>query len=421
MKPFNSLAVLLGATALVASGIGIGWQLALQQIPPASPEQMPASPEPVKPAQKVLYWYDPMMPQQHFDKPGKSPFMDMALIPKYAETTHTNGISIDPLRTENIGMRLATVSRLAVARQLEVSGLIGFNDRDVAVVQTRSPGFVERVWPLAAGDLVNAGQPLVELLLPEWASAQQELLAVRELGEPDLLTAARQRLRLLGMPDNLIQHLELSGVVEYRYTITAPISGVIQSLDVRNGMSVMNAQTLVRINGLNKVWLEAAVAEAQAETLSIGDLAEVHLTAYPEQGMTGKISTILPMLHENSRSVRVRIELDNQQHKLRPGMSAQIRLSSHGADTGLAVPSEALIRTGKRTLVMLADDAGRYTPQEVHIGHEVGNFTVISAGLEEGQQVVASGQFLLDSEASLSGITAEPAHQQHQHQMEENP
>ena len=402
-KRQQSILLVVSATGLVLLGIGIG---RLTMSPAPRVEATPTNAAAATPVRKILYWYDPMMPQQHFDQPGKSPFMDMELIPKYAEQNMTAGISIDPARTENIGMRLATVTRLAVDQQIDVSGLIAFNDRDVAVVQTRSGGFVERVWPLAAGDIIAAGQALAEILLPEWAAAQQELLAVRELQDKALLAAARQRLRLLGMTDGLIERLEQSGTVTNRYTIKAPIGGVIQSLDVRNGMSVTNGQTLMRINGLNSVWLEAAVAEAQAETLKIGDQALIHFGAYPEQTYSGKISAILPMLQESSRSIRVRIELKNPQHKLRPGMSAQVRLSSHTNSPALAVPSEALIRTGKRTIVILADNAGRFMPQEIRIGHEIGNLTVVSAGLTEGQQVVASGQFLLDSEASLSGISA---------------
>jgi Cu(I)/Ag(I) efflux system membrane fusion protein len=194
--------------------------------------------------------------------------------------------------------------------------------------------------------------------------------------------------------------------VQSRYTISAPIAGVIQDLEVRNGMTVMNGQTMARINGLSSVWLEVAVPEAQADAVKVGNLAQVRLSAFPEQAIEGKVATILPMLNENSRSIKVRIELKNPQQQLRPGLSAQITLNSATTESGLAVPTEALIRTGKRTLVMLAGEQGRFTPKEISTGHEIGDQTLITDGLEEGQQVVSSGQFLIDSEASLNGIEA---------------
>lgn len=414
--------VLLGffACVLLAAGIGLGYWLAghfqLQFPPkPASVLQTDSKPHNTEPT--VLYWYDPMMPQQHFDKPGKSPYMDMELLPKYAETRPDNAsLKIDPLLSENIGVRLASVTRIPISHEITVSGLVRFNDRDVAIVQTRSSGFVERVWPLAAGDLVKAGQPLAEILQPEWAAAQQELLAVKNLDDHALLIAARERLHLLGMPENLIRQLEHSGVVQSRITISSPINGVIQSLEVRNGMSLMNAQTLARINGLSSVWLEAAIPEILGDSLAIGNTAKISFAAYPGQSFQGHIAVILPELNETSRSIRVRIELNNPGQQLRPGMTAQITLNTADKGMGLAIPTEAVIRTGKRSLVILAGEAGRYTPQEISIAHEIGDKTLVSAGLEEGQQIVASGQFLIDSEASLNGIEAQTTAPGHQHE-----
>jgi Cu(I)/Ag(I) efflux system membrane fusion protein len=413
----NPAMLLLMICCLLAMGGMLGWWLAMRSNHTAAHQQT----MPVVAERKVLYWYDPMMPQQHFDQPGKSPFMDMQLIAKYADEEQTSALSIDPLRSENIGVRLATVSRIPLSRQIDVSGLIAFNDRDVAILQSRSGGFVERVWPLAAGDVVKAGQPIVEILQPEWAAAQQEWLAVRTLNDKALQTAARERLQLLGMPESLIRHLETSGAVQTRYTVSAPIAGVIQALEVRNGMTLPSGQTLARINGLASVWLEVAVPEAQITTLGIGDSAEVRLSAFPERSIEGKVAAILPMLNETSRSVRVRVELKNPRLQLRPGMTAQVRLSSTNAGTGLAVPTEALIRTGKRTLVMLAREKGRFSPQEIWIDQEIGAQTIVTAGLEEGQQVVSSGLFLIDSEASLNGIEAHSLATENPPAMENTP
>jgi Cu(I)/Ag(I) efflux system membrane fusion protein len=403
--------VLVAATVLLVLGaIGGGWWTKHKAAAVSPAMDKGTQGATAKQAEaKVLYWYDPMVPQQHFDKPGKSPFMDMELVPKYADAGGgTAGVKIDPVVAQNLGVRLAAVTRVPLAEHVDVSGILGFNERDIGVVQNRSGGFVEHVWPLAAGDVVRAGQPLAELLVPEWAAAQHEMLAIRSSGDAALLAAARDRLRLLGMPERAIESLEKKGVVQSRYTVYAPIGGVIQSLDVRTGMTVADGQTLARINGLSTVWIEAAVPEALAGLVGVGTRATVSL-AGGQAPIEGRVSDIVPMLQDASRSLRVRIELPNRDGKLRPGMSAQVSLKSESHATALAVPTEAVIRTGKRALVMVASGQGRFMPVEVSLGREIGEQTVIAAGLDEGQQVVASGQFLIDSEANLSGVAAQTA------------
>ncbi|NVZ58342.1 efflux RND transporter periplasmic adaptor subunit [Pseudomonas edaphica] len=386
--------------ALVLLGLGAGYGLA-QFHSVAS-----VAPKDDKPA---LYWYDPMYPQQKFDKPGKSPFMDMQLVPRYAEGTaaaDTPAVQIDPRQTQNIGVRLASVSRGVLTSTLELSGILAFNDRDVAVVQARAAGFVERVYARASGDVLKAGAPLADLLIPEWAPAQEEFLSLRHSGDSGLIAAARQRLRLSGMPTGLIQQMERSGRVQSVLTVTSPLSGALQSLEVREGMTLAAGQTLARINGLDQVWLQVAVPEAQGSTLAVGQTVQSRFVGLPGKTVDGTISAILPATAMDSRTVQVRVELPNPDGNLRPGMTAQVRLAQTSGQAVLQVPSEALIRTGKRVLVMLAEEGGRYRPVEVEVGVENQDQTVILGGLQEGQQVVASGQFLLDSEASLSGITA---------------
>ena len=405
------LILLLGGIALLALGAGGGWWWAGRTTTHEQPASVPSTPQSER---KVLYWYDPMAPQQHFDKPGESPFMDMELVLKYAdEAGDAAGVKIDPAVTQNLGVRLAKVERIPLATQVEATGLIGFNERDVAVVQSRTGGFVERVWPLAPGDVVKAGQPLVELLVPEWAAAQHELLAIRSAGDAALLEAARDRLRLLGMPETLIRDVEQNGKPRPRYTVSLPRGGLLESIEVRAGMTLAPGQTLARVNGLATVWLEVAVPEIYAAAVHPGDSAEAQLAGFAGQPITGRVTAILPALNEASRSLRVRVELPNRDGRLRPGLSAQVRLTTAASGTALAVPTEAVIRTGKRALVMVADGQGRFTPVEVSLGREIGDRTIIASGLSEGEQVVASGQFLIDSEASLGGIMARSEHKTH--------
>ena len=359
---------------------------------------------------QVLYYYDPMAPAQHFDKPGKSPFMDMQLVPKYADEggkAGTAGVAIDPTAQQNLGIRVVAAQMGSLATTLDVTGTIDFNQRDVAIVQARSGGFVQRVYARAPGDVVRAGAPIADLLLPEWGGAQTEFLSVRRLGKPDLTAAARQRLRLMGMSDGLIASVERSGRPNGVVTITTPISGVIQTLDARAGVTLGMGQTLAQVSGLGTVWLNAAVPEARAGDVRIGQNASATLASFPGESFAGRVIAILPTAQADSRTLTVRIELPNRGGRLRPGMFASVAFGGD-AKPALLVPSEAVIRTGKRTLVMLAAGDGRYHPAEVRIGRDAGGQTEILAGLSPGEKVVASGQFLIDSEASLSGIEARP-------------
>ncbi|BCX68655.1 efflux RND transporter periplasmic adaptor subunit [Pseudomonas izuensis] len=359
---------------------------------------------------KVLYWYDPMVPQQKFDKPGKSPFMEMELVPRYADgAAEPATVQIDPGMTQNIGLRLATVTRGPWVSSLDAAGVLAFNERDVAQIQARTAGFVERVYARAPDDVLKAGAPLADILVPEWAAAQEEFLALKRMGDAGLLAAARQRLRLTGMPRDLIAQVERSGKVQLTQTLTTPIAGTLQTLNVRAGMTLAAGETLARINGLATVWLMVAVPEAVAGSIRLGQTVEARLATVPDAVLQGTISAILPQTNADSRTLSVRVELPNPDGRLRPGLTAQVRLNSGAGQNVLQVPSEALIRTGKRVLVMLAEGGGRYRPVEVQAGVENAGQTVVLKGLQEGQQVVTSGQFLLDSEASLKGIVAQPA------------
>lgn len=397
--------ILIGAGLGLALAIALGFGLGRFTAEPAAPPSPNA-----ESGRKVLYWYDPMVPAQHFDRPGKSPFMDMQLQPKYADEAAAGGeagVRIDPAKVQNLGVRLAAAERGALPGGVTATGMIDFNERDVAIVQARAGGFVQRVYGSAPGDVVAGGAPLADLLVPEWAGAQGEFLAVRRTGDPALIAAARQRLQLLGMPPSVIAAVERSGSVRNTATVTTPVGGVIKTLSVRSGMTVAAGQTLAEVNGLGVVWLNAAVPEAMAGEVRPGQAATATLAAYPGQTFTGRVTAILPQAQVESRTLTVRIELPNPGGRLRPGMFAAVQFG--GVSTpALLVPSEAVIRTGRRTLVMVAGPGGLFAPAEVRTGREAGGRTEILAGLAEGEKVVASGQFLLDSEASLSGVQARP-------------
>ena len=367
---------------------------------------------------KVLYWYDPMVPTQKFDHPGKSPFMDMQLVPRYAGDGSAAGaadsserMTLPRAATQSLGLRLATVASLPLADGIDAVGSVQLNERDVSIVQARTSGFVQSVVAHAVGDVVAAGSPMAEVLNPEWAGAQQEYLALRRIGDAELTQAGRQRLVLLGMPEALIVRVEQGGKALPLTTIRAPRAGVISELGLRQGMTLASGMTLARINGLQSVWLELAVPEAQGAGLAIGQRV---LATFPalagsaeaSSGATasGHITAILSETNRDTRTLRVRVELPNPGQRLRAGMSAQAHLQG-AARTVLAVPLDAVIRTGKRTLVYLAPGGGQFQALAVQTGIERDGMIEIRHGLRAGQQIVVSGQFLLDSEASLRGLT----------------
>jgi Cu(I)/Ag(I) efflux system membrane fusion protein len=225
---------------------------------------------------------------------------------------------------------------------------------------------------------------------------------------PALIRAARERLALLGMPASLIASVETTGRARNIVTVSTPTGGVIKTLTVRNGMSVAAGETLAEVDGLSRVWLNAAVPEAMTGQLRLGQTASATLAAYPGETFTGRVAAILPQAEAASRTLTVRVELPNPHGRLRPGMFAAVQFAG-SLQPALLAPSEALIRTGTRTLVMVSQPGGRYVPAAVTSRREAQGQTEILSGLSEGEQIVASGQFLLDSEASLSGVQLRPA------------
>src|SRR4051812_11258180 len=354
---------------------------------------------------RILYWHDPMAPGQKFDKPGKSPFMDMQLVPVYADEAGAEGtVRIDPRMQQNLGMRLAQVRKGALAPTLEAVGTVGYNERDVALVQARANGFVERLYVRATLDPVRKGQPLAELYVPDWVAAQEEYLsAMRMAGTrlEGLIEGARQRMRLAGMSDEQIKTVESTGKVQARITLHAPIAGVVSDLAAREGMTVMSGAPLFRINGLGTVWVNAEVRESEAGAVRVGNTVEARTTALPGKVFKGKVNAILPEVTASTRTLKARVELANPGGELKPGMFAGVNFTPAARKDVLVVPSEAVIQTGKRSVVVVAKEDGKFESVDVETGIEAGGQTEIRNGLEAGQKVVVSGQFLIDSEASL--------------------
>jgi Cu(I)/Ag(I) efflux system membrane fusion protein len=360
---------------------------------------------------KVLYWHDPMVPGQRFDKPGKSPFMDMQLVPVYAEGDADAGIvAISPRVQQSLGVRTAEVRPGVLTAAIEAVGSAAYNERDIVVVQARSNGFVEKLYVRAPLDPVRQGQPLVELYVPDWVAAQEEYLSAKRIGgQPNakglegLADAAKQRMRLAGMSDDQIRRVETTGSVQSRTTLTAPIGGIVAELAAREGMTVMAGAPLFRINGLSTIWVNAEMPESMAAQVRPGTPVEARAPALPGTVFKGKVSAILPEVNPATRTIKARVELANPGGRLVPGMFASVNFAPAARAEMLLVPSEAVIRTGKRNVVIVAQGEGKFASVDVEIGLDNNGQTEIRKGLEAGQKVVVSGQFLVDSEASLRG------------------
>jgi Cu(I)/Ag(I) efflux system membrane fusion protein len=368
---------------------------------------------------RILYYHDPMVPGKQFSTPGKSPFMDMMMVPAYAGSASADdsSIRVSSRIRQNIGLRTAPVTEGALATQVSAVGAIAYNERDQVIVQARAQGYVEKLHVRATLDRVVKGQPLVDLYVPDWVAAQEEFLAVRRMQGADLaplLEGARARMRQAGMDETQIRLVETSGQVQSWLTLVAPIAGVVTELAVREGMTVAPGATLVRINGLDTVWAEAAVPESQVALLHPGDPVNAESPALPGTVFTGRVQALLPQVSAATRTFKARVELANADGRLVPGMFVEMYFKDSSGRQSLLVPTEAIIQTDKRAVVMLAEDDGNFRPVAVEPGREADGQTEIRRGLQAGQRVVVSGQFLIDSEASLrgleAGVNSEPEH-----------
>ena len=359
---------------------------------------------------KILYYHDPMVPANKFETPGRSPYMDMMLSPVYAGGDGDDAtVTVSPRIEQNLGLRTAPVVEVTLSPKLSAVGSVAFNERDQAIVQARATGFVEHPYVRATLDPVRKGQPLADLYVPDWVAAQEEFLAVRRMQGTDLaplLDAARERMRQAGMTEDQIRYVESRGQVQARITLAAPISGVVVELAAREGMTVMAGATLFRINGLGTVWVNAEVPESQARLLRPGAKVQAMSPALPEATFEGRVQAILPEVNPATRTLKARMELANPGERLAPGMFVTMQFTDPRPQKSVTVPTDAVIQTGERSLVMLVEDNGRFRPVEVQTGIESGGQTEIKRGLKAGQRVVVSSQFLLDSEASLHGLEA---------------
>ena len=392
-------AAVLAAAALVAAGYLGGRHVGSSAPSTQAPAVAPGA------QRQVLYWYDPMVPQQHFDKPGLSP-MGMQMVPRYADQGPSDQavVRIDPVTVQNLGVRTAPVERRVLASVIEVPGTVTWDERRAITVSARVDAVVTRLDVRAPYTRVAAGEPLADLLAPQWNSALAEYAALQQAQSTEgkaLLAAARERLHVLGLTDADIRAARRNG--QAAITVHAPQAGIVTALAVREGQRVSAGQTLMTLNGLDTVWVDAALPQAAVAAVQAGTPVTVGTDALPGRRFHGKVETLLDELDTATRTQRARIVLDNPDGALTPGMFATVRLQPASGTPLPVVPDEALIATGEQTRVIVTEGEGRFRPVAVRTGRSADGYTAIRDGLQGDERVVVSGQFLIDSEASLSG------------------
>ncbi|MDN7176728.1 efflux RND transporter periplasmic adaptor subunit [Caballeronia sp. SEWSISQ10-4 2] len=405
----RAVASVFVAAALLGAGYVIGTHRSATDAPvtaaAAATSSAPGDKVDPKTGRKVLYWHDPMVPNQHFDKPGKSPFMNMQLEPVFADEGGSSGIRVDSGLQQNLGIRYATVRRQDTAEGFDVVGSTQFDESTADVVQSRVTGYIDHLYTSAPMQRVAKGAPIASLFVPDWLAPQEEYLALKRGGMDDgLLEGARARMRAMSIPDGLIASLDRAGKAQTHVTLFAQETGVLTELNVRDGAMVSPGQTLAKVAGLSKLWLVVEIPESLALQVRPGMLVDATFAGDPSQHFSGHIREILPGISTSSRTLQARLEIDNAGLKLTPGMLLRAHISGAKPVSRLLVPSEAVITTGKRSIVIVKNSDGRLQPVAITVGNDAGDDTEVTSGLTEGQQVVASGQFLIDSEASLKSV-----------------
>lgn len=371
-------------------------------------EKTPAPEARPKTSRKILHWVAPMDPTYIRDEPGKSP-MGMDLVPVYADEGGAATVKVDPVMVQNMGVRIALVRQAPIYRTVRTLGEVTVAEDRLGVVNPRYSGWIETIHVDETGVFVRKGDPLFDVYAPEVVAASEELVvALRTSGSASALAkSARRRLEFLGLSDAQIDRIGRTRQVKTTFTETAPRSGYVIHKNVVAGARVMAGQDLYRIADLSRVWVEADVYEADAPWMKVGAAVRVDLTFQPGTPRRGAVTYVYPTLREKSRTLRIRVELDNPDLALKPGMFATVHVEAERKEGALVVPSEAILYSGTRKLVFLALSLGRYAPRELQTGLSGDNgLTEVIAGLSEGERVVTSGQFLLDSESQLREAVA---------------
>ena len=354
---------------------------------------------------KILYWVAPMDPNYRRNEPGKSP-MGMDLKPVYESDDESgkNGssiVKISPEVVHNLGVRTITVVRGPLSKEINTVGYLLYNEKKINHIHTRTEGWIENLTVRAEGERVKKGQPLFEIYSPLLVVAQEEYLHALKNNEKRMLKRTHERLISLGVSKKQIARLDKEQKVSKNVVFYSPQSGVLTKLGVRDSMFVKPELEVLSIANLDDIWLLAEVFERQANWVKVGQTAEAELPSMPGETWKGTVEYIYPDLDPVTRTLRVRLRFDNPEEKLKPNMYAHVSIFGEEKKHVLSIPREALIRDVANDRLIRALGDGRFQAQEVVAGIESGDWIEITSGLNEGDEIVVSSQFLIDSESNL--------------------
>lgn len=372
-----------------------------------------------KTGRRIKYYVAPMDPNYISDAPGKSP-MGMELVPVYEEEGDgkepADTIRIDPVTMQNMGVRLGKVERRSLVKSIRAVGYLTYDETRIFTVNTKYNGWIEKIYVDFEGERVQKGQPLFDIYSPDLVTAQEEYLlaleqhralksdpypGIRE-GSERLLKAARTRLRYWDLTETQIERIGRSGEVRKAITVYAPAAGVVTMKAAFEGHYVQAGEHQYELADLSTIWVDVDVYEYELPWISKGMTAQMALKSMPARKFSGSVLYIYPYLNPKTRTGKLRLQFANPEGKLKPGMYADVRLKSVLDSHALVVPQEAVIETGLRTVVFVALGNGKFRPQEVSIGVEADeNMYQVLGGLKEGEEIVLSAQFMLDSESRL--------------------
>lgn len=352
---------------------------------------------------EILFYRNPMNPEITSSKPAKD-WMGMDYIPVYADEVNGEDgvvVRIDPALVQNLGVRTEAAGRGRLWRRIDAVGNLGYDEARISHIHMRSEGWIEDLRVHFVGERFAAGDVLFEIYAPALVNAQEEFLQALRTAQPALVASSRERLLLLGVDELQVRELERSRKVRARITVRAPRDGVVTDLNARHGMFVTPQMEVMSLADLSSLWVMVEVPERQSSWVAVGQPVELRLPALPGEVFEGRIDYLYPGLDPRTRTLRVRIQLDNPGERFRPDMYANVQIFAGPVEDMLSIPRAALIRTGRSERVIVAEGEGRFRAVEVNAGLESGDRVEIRDGLEEGDRVVVSGQFLLDSEASI--------------------
>jgi len=381
----------------LAAGVFVGSRLG------DTPLDISGNNEEIRKEPEILYWVAPMDPSFKSDKPGKSP-MDMEMVPVYAQDIGSGDVvTISSTVENNLGVRTATAKRGPLWRRIEATGYVGFDETRISHINIRTKGWITKLLVNAEGERVLKDELLFELYSPELVNAQKEYLQALRRGDERLKSGADEKLRALGMIRAEIIKLARRGSASENIQVVAPQDGVVSFLGVREGMYIQPNTTIMSLADLSSVWLQAEVFESQADWVAAGQAAEARFNYMPGEVFSGQVDYVYPILDPKTRTLRVRLHFDNPGERLKPNMYARVSIYGKLQPNALSIPLEALIRAPYRDRVVVSLGDGKFRVHEVTTGMESGEWVEIIAGIEEGDKIVTSAQFLLDSEASLVG------------------